>query len=499
MTGSGMAPVSIPLRDGTQLTVTPAGVQLGTRFFELASIQDARQVSPDPETFALRVAGAGLVEFQPIRPGDGNIALDALFRFRPDLRPAGFAGPSGLPAYPPPVYPPPYMSPPAYSAPVGGYPPSAGYSYPPSPYPRSAYFGRSPNAQQGELTPYPRTFGELLSAVFQLYGKHIRKWLALGFWVILLPGILIALAQVGAEMLLGINPFGATPIPQTIPIGANCLPILPASAVHYLTIAGVVLAGSSIVSILFGAWQTASFANGGREAVLGRSVPIGVSLGRGARRLVPTLGTSIVVILAALAALAPGIVCVIISLAGGGLAGSASAGPCASQEATTVSVSSTPVSSANSVYALLGCVGFLLLIAGVIFALFLTIRLAVAPVIAATERVGIGTAISRSWRLTYRSWWRCFGVILVITLVALLVSLTVSEIEAIPIAALFIVASPLAQWIVSPLQELTRIVLLYDLRLRREGYAAVTQAAAPPAPVGAVPYAPPFEPPPAQG
>lgn len=499
MSGSGAALVSIPLRDGTQLSVTPAGIQLGAAFIELARIQDARQVAPDPETFALRAAGTGLVEFQPIRPGDGAIALEALFRMRPDLRPAGFIGPSEGHGYPLPPPPPslPYPSapgfPPPYPPPPGAYPPDYGYA--PAAAPRVMY-APSPNAQQGELTPYPRSFGELLSAIFQLYGKHFRKWLALGFWVILLPGLLIASAEVGVQMLLGVNPFVASPTAQAITIGSNCLPQIPAALTHDLVVGGAIAAGSIILSMLFSAWQTASFANAGREAILGRSVPIGASLNRGAQRLLPTLGTSIVVALALFAALVPGIVCYVISFAG--LFGSASGNLCATQNISTSSASTSTVSSASSVYLLLSCAGFLLIAAGCIFSLFLAVRLIVAPVIAATERVGIGTALSKSWRLTYRSWWRCFGVIFVIGLVVVLFTLAFSALEAVPLVVVTIVAAPLAQWIISPLQELTYIVLLYDLRLRREGYAAITQQAAP-VPAGTTSYRPPYEPPPPQG
>ena len=506
MGGSGAPPVSIPLRDGTQLSVTPAGIQLGAQFFELSRIQDARQVSPDPETFALRVAGAGLVEFQPTRPGDGTIALAALFRFRPDLRPAGFVGPTEGAGYPPPPppaipyppapgYPPTFAPPPAYGPPPGGYPPPPGYGYAPPVPPRAMYYGPSPNSQQGELTPYPRTFGELLGAIFQLYGKHFRKWLTLGFWVILLPGILIGLAQAAVEMLLGVNT-SATSIPQTFPIGSNCLPVLPATLTHDLIIASIVAAGGIVVSILISAWQTASFANAGREAVLGRPVPVGASLGRGARRLLPTLGTSIVVVLILLAVLAPGITCFVIFFAG--LAGSTSGNLCATT-ITTTSAATSSASASSGALLLVGCAGFLLFLAGSIFALFLEVRLVLAPVVAATERVGVGTALSRSWRLTHRSWWRTFGVLFVIGIVAALLVLAFSALAAVPLTVVAIIAIPLAQWFSAPLQELAYIVLLFDLRLRREGYAAVTQTAPVPAGTPSPSYEPPYGPPPSQG
>jgi hypothetical protein len=351
-------------------------------------------------------------------------------------------------------------------------------------------YGPSPNSQQGELTPYPRTFGELLGAIFQLYGKHLRKWLAVGFWVILLPGILLALAQAGVEALLGINPFDTTPLPQ-IPIGSNCLPQIPAALQHELVITGSVAAGAVVVSLLVGAWATASFANAGREAVLSRPIPIGASLGRGARRLLPTLGTTIAVLLIIVAVLAPGIVCLVISVVG--IAGSGATNLCATQALSTSSTTPSPLPAADNPFLVLSCVGFLLLVAGIFFSLFLAVRLVIAPVIAATERGGIGTALGRSWRLTQRSWWRCFGVVFVIGVVVALAALVITSIGTVPLAAITLVATPLAQWLISPLQKLMYIVVLFDLRLRREGYAAVTQAAT--APAGATSYGPPAGPP----
>ncbi|HST88666.1 MAG TPA: hypothetical protein VLJ14_09825, partial [Ktedonobacterales bacterium] len=108
MSGGAAPLIAIALRDGTVLRVEAVGVRLGDRLYELARIQDARQVAPDPETFALRVAGSGLVEFQPAHVGDGAVALEELFRLRPDLRPAGFEPPRPpAPGMYPPA-PPPY-------------------------------------------------------------------------------------------------------------------------------------------------------------------------------------------------------------------------------------------------------------------------------------------------------------------------------------------------------------------------------------------------------
>src|SRR5262249_24351849 len=211
MSGPGVLPVSIPLQDGTELRVDIDGISIYGRRYELERIQDARQVAPEPETIALRIARVGLLEFQPKRPGDGRIALEGLYRLRPDLRPAGFAPfamapgdvPPAGPGYPSATYTAPGYPPPGY--PPLGYPPP-GYTAPPYAPP----FGRNPNSLGGELTPYPRRFGELLGAIFQLFGKHLPQWLALGLLVGVIPGVLggafqLLLSDVqGPEMLSGL-------------------------------------------------------------------------------------------------------------------------------------------------------------------------------------------------------------------------------------------------------------------------------------------------------
>ena len=86
--------MTIPLRDGTELRVAAGGVYAGETRYGLEQIQDARQVSPDPETIGLRVQGVGLVSLVPARAGDAAVALDTLYQLRPDLRPAGWVSPS---------------------------------------------------------------------------------------------------------------------------------------------------------------------------------------------------------------------------------------------------------------------------------------------------------------------------------------------------------------------------------------------------------------------
>lgn len=488
MSGGGAALVVIPLRDGSELRVTPDGVRVGEHLYELGRIQDARQVAPNPVTIALRVAGSGMVEFQPVQPEQGALALEAIYRLRTELRPPGFepvsATPPGFPPVPRPgaPYPPaaPGYAPYAPYAPPG-YPYTGGYpSYGPPPYAPAAR-GPSPNATRGELTPYPRGVGETLSAIFQLYGKHFGAWIKLALCVVLPQVLLIGILNVAQDELGGTNPFvaatGGTGATSSALLGANnCTLTLPSFSASDLATFGAFTGASLVLSFLFGAWQTGAFAHAGREAVLGRRVPVGASVRRGAGRFVPVLFTSLLALLCEVVWLAPGVVCLGLAIAD--LNG---ANICDSQ---TI-VATHPTAAA------LDAAGFLLLVAGGLTTAFFAVRLAVAPYIAATEPAGPFRALSRGWRLTRGSWWRVFVVLIVLAVTTGVIGLAVVTVAGVLPALELLVANPLIQVLLSPLLELAYVVLLFDLRLRREGYASVTREAETPV-AAAQPASPPM-------
>jgi hypothetical protein len=475
MSGGGPL-VVIPLRDGTELRVALDGIGVGDRAFDLARIQDARQVSPDPETIGLRVAGAGLVEVQPARPGDGAIALEALYRLRPDLRPAGFEPPAlplppGMPAVPP-LYGAPlgYTYPPMYGAPLppGAFPPPPpsaysppppGYAMGPAPYPP---FGISPNRNRGEMTPVPRNFGEILGAIFQLYGKHFTKWLLLGVAVALLPALLAGGIQVAAYAAIGLDPTSSTPFSGTTTDGNTpSSPLLHASTDQLLLFGGIGL-GLLLLLILFSVWMTASFAIGGRDAVLGREVSVGRSLGGGLRRFFPVLGAQFLYGLIVAAFLLPIYVSFGILLI-----------PLLSNVESSPTSPPSGTASIFGVLLLLTCVFIPLALIAVVF---FSVRLGLAPYAAATRRIGPLAALGESWRITRGSFWRIFGVQLIIGLIVGVASTAVGTVAGfLPYVVTYLVVTPLVQVFGTPLSTLTDIVLLYDLRLRREGYARVAQ------------------------
>src|SRR5215470_12363744 len=126
MTEQSGPAVPIELRDGSELRITSQGLHIGDRLIEIGRLQDARQVAPDPLTIAVRASGERqIIEFQPQQPHEGVIALEAIYRLRPDLRPAGFGAPTAMPgAWPPP---PPPM--PAGPPPYPGYGPYGALPY----------------------------------------------------------------------------------------------------------------------------------------------------------------------------------------------------------------------------------------------------------------------------------------------------------------------------------------------------------------------------------
>src|SRR5262249_29372288 len=185
------------------------------QLFEVTRLQDARQVAPDPLTIAVRVAGERqLIEFQPQQPQEGLVALEAIYRLRPDLRPAGFETPAAVPgAWPPPPPPappyPPYGPFAAYGPPP--YPPPSGMPFPPGylPYgpPPIGGFPPRPDMADGKLTPFPRDIGGVLGAVFNLFAAHWRAWVALGLLVTLIPGVLSGASQVLLYLSIGLDPW----------------------------------------------------------------------------------------------------------------------------------------------------------------------------------------------------------------------------------------------------------------------------------------------------
>lgn len=454
--------VTITLRDGTQASVGYDGVRVGERVFALADIQDARQVAPDPETLAMRVANERhVVELQPAHSGDGALLLEAIFRLKPELRPAGFESPTSLPAGFPPLPSQPSQS----TAPTpwgmqstwpphpGMYtPPPVAYMPPPMPY-------TPPGSSGGRLTPYPRSISELIGAVFELFIAHWRRWLLLGLVAVFVPEILHgsvdALFQVlgGNDLWAGLSFATSGTASSALGAGNTAIP-----AGNDLLLLALGFALSQAIGALVGGWAAAVLGSAGREAIFGRAPQVGASIRSGLKRIFPAIGANILSGIFVLLILLPVIVLYGIML---------------TQFSAFLTNPNTidPASPAANAVLVLGCLTLILVFPCGFFAIYVTIRLFLAPYIAATEPLGPLAAVRKSWYLTRGQWWHTFTPVFVIAILTTLISFPASFVEYASYGAAVLLVTPLVSALTYPLVAIVAVVVLYDLRLRREGYA----------------------------
>ncbi|MDT0301607.1 hypothetical protein [Streptomonospora wellingtoniae] len=130
-----------------------------------------------------------------------------------------------------------------------------------------------------------------------------------------------------------------------------------------------------------------------------------------------------------------------------------------------------------------------------VLAVWVYVRTSLAMPVAVLERVGPATALARSWRVTNRSWWRVFGILLLAQLlvgfvvnllstpftgVAAVLSFLAPDAAWVPVAAtaLAYIGTVLAGALGTPFIIGVTTLLYVDLRMRREGLDLRLQAAA---------------------
>ena len=146
--------------------------------------------------------------------------------------------------------------------------------------------------------------------------------------------------------------------------------------------------------------------------------------------------------------------------------------------------------------AVLAIIGVPLILAGLLGAVYVGVRLSLAPSALVLERVGIGTSLKRSWTLVKGDWWRVFGILILTLMVALFVSLVIQvpfELlgaggfgtltgSADVLAARTLIASSIgsivAATLVDPFSAGVRALLYVDRRMRAEGLDVALTAAA---------------------
>jgi hypothetical protein len=234
---------------------------------------------------------------------------------------------------------------------------------------------------------------------------------------------------------------------------------------HHLIADGALLLAALILVLIFSAWQTASLANGARDALLRRPVSPASAVRAGLSRFGPTLGANLTITLIVLAVLAPMLACIGVAFATLPHLSRATGEP-------------PSFSGPFSTIVLFGLLSVVFAIPGAILALLFGIRLGLAPYIAATEEVGAGAALRKSWSLTRGYFWRAFGVYLVAGLaVGAVTGVATVVARQFSLSLDLLVVTPLLAIAAAPFTALVATTLLFDLRLRREGHAAVLAGA----------------------
>jgi hypothetical protein len=111
---------------------------------------------------------------------------------------------------------------------------------------------------------------------------------------------------------------------------------------------------------------------------------------------------------------------------------------------------------------------FLLIIGALIFAVFLSMATPAFII----EHKGVTESMSRSWNLVSGSWWHVFGVIVVASIIAGVVSGILTAIAGSSNFFLYWIFSTIGLLLTAPFVALVGVVLYVDLRARREGLDA---------------------------
>lgn len=131
----------------------------------------------------------------------------------------------------------------------------------------------------------------------------------------------------------------------------------------------------------------------------------------------------------------------------------------------------------------------------IVLGVWVYVRTALAMPAAVLERMGAGRALARSWRLTRRSWWRTFGILLLASLVTQLVAgvlatpfslggtlgmalIPDTTLAAVVYAAAIFLGAVVGGAVTSPFLSGVTGLLYVDLRMRREALDLRLQAAA---------------------
>jgi hypothetical protein len=368
------------------------------------------------------------------------------------------------PGYPPPGYPPPdyqgHQSPayPGYAPPGGypppgypppGYPPPPGYGGPPPGYPPG--YGPPPIAQAlkpGVIPLRPLSLSDIFNGAVAYIRANPKATLGLTIVVVVAAQILVLILSVGPLAVAG----GLEPTFRAEEVSTDALVGSSASS-----IAGVVAT-----------WLSSILLSGMLTVVIGRAVfGANITVGEAWRRLRPRIwaliGFTVLEVIAAVVLVAVGVLIVsVVAEAAGGVAAAVVGVPLA-----------------------------LALIAGLVYGVTM---LSFTPSIIVLERLGIGAAISRSFKLVRNDFWRVLGIWLLGGIVAAVVAGAVavpfsfggqlllvaasSTVSALIALVLLSIGSAIGQIITAPFSAGVIVLLYTDRRIRAEAFDLVLQTGA---------------------
>lgn len=352
--------------------------------------------------------------------------------------------PSGY-SVPPPAYPPaPSTPPPSYGPPPAGWPPQP---------------AAEPVARPGVIPLRPLGFGELLDGAVSTMRKHWR--VQLGLTAAVVTFITVVQAVTSWIWLRDTAAFSSDAI-SSDPFASGD-PTAGGAAANIVQVLGMVIGVlaqtvlSGILTVVVG------------RAVLGREVSASEAWAQVRPRVWRLIGLSLLIPM----------VCFGIVLVAG---------------LVPLALWAAGVPDAAAIVLAVVLVG-----AAIPAAVFLWVRFSVAAPAMVLERAGVRTALRRSARLVTRSWWRVFGILLLIQLMAqILASVLVlpfalagigidatidGDAGGIWFFVLLMVGSAIGGLITYPFTAGVTALLYVDLRMRREGLdLALVRSAGEPAP-----------------
>ena len=293
--------------------------------------------------------------------------------------------PSGSPAPPAaPLYGPPGPAPGGYGPPPGGYgpPPTAPGSYPAptgSALPGVAGWGAVPQAPKPGVVPLrPLGVGEILDGAISYIRRDPRTVLGISAVISLVIALAQFLALAAASGSFALSA-GTTSAVDSLD---GALGTLSATGVESVVawVLGVVATG--LLTVVMG------------QAVLGRRVTAAQAWRRTSARFWALLGLTVLVSLA------------VGAIAVGGVLLAVLLGWALWQTSTGLAV----------------LVGLLVGGAALAASAWVSIKLLVAPVALMLENAGVTTSMRRSWALVQGAWWRTFGIYLLGSVLAAVVS-----------------------------------------------------------------------------